>query len=441
MHGWRFLLAALALALVAWPASADASAAEAAPETAPAHYALRARIDADGTLHARVAIELTAEAAAAPLSFLLAERFAIQRTDAGTGGTVAIAATDQPIAGLQKITAQFAGPGPARLELDYSGPLTGGENSVAAFAEDRIELSVDNMWFPVREDIGLRFTVDAVFEGIPADYVAVSQGEVTRTEDGAVRMIRTRSDVDLPLIAARGLRSEALSGAGFHATDPDGVLTSLFRKHAAQAGEFFRDWFGPIREPFRIVVLSREQTMGYVRSGYMVLSDGGAAGREAAKEDFPEANPAKHIAHEFAHGWWSPADPLTEHYWLSESVAEYAAIRYVEATFGIADAQRMIERLRERGEAAGPVIGHGRPSGDQLYRRGPLLLFELEEAVGRAALDRTLATLGRDPPRETAQFLQALTAEAGAEAAAGFDAALRRDGPLTTEDEASEDTP
>ncbi|MDH5822287.1 hypothetical protein QFW77_04690 [Luteimonas sp. RD2P54] len=435
MRSWGILLAALAL--VAGPARADT----AADEAAPAHYDLQARIGADGTLDAKVAIELAAGAADGPVSFLLAERFQIERTDAGTGGTVAIAATDQPIAGLQKITARFAGPGPARLELDYSGPLAGGENGVAAFAQDRIELSVDNMWFPVREDIGLQFTVDATFQGIPADYVAVSQGEVTRAEDGAVRVVRSRTDVDLPLIAAPGLRRELLSGAEFHAADPEGVVASLFRKHAAQAGEFFQDWFGPLRVPFRIVVLSREQTMGYVRSGYMVLSDGGAAGRESAKQDFPEANPAKHIAHEFAHAWWSPADPLTEHYWLSESVAEYAAIRYVEATFGIADAQRLVDRLRERGDAAGPVIGHGRPSGDQLYRRGPLLLFELEEAVGRAALDRTLATLGRDPPRETAQFLAALAAEAGADAAAAFDAALRRDGPLTAEHEAGEDTP
>ncbi|MEZ0469320.1 hypothetical protein [Luteimonas salinilitoris] len=435
MQVWGVVLAALAL--VAGPARADTTA----PETAPAHYTLQARIDADGTLHARVAIELTAEAAAAPVSFLLGERFAIDRADAGAGGNVAIAATDKPFAGLQKITAQFAAPGPARLELDYSGPLTGGANSVAAFAEDRIELSVDNMWFPVREDIGLQFTVDATFQGIPADYVSVSQGELARTDDGAVRMVRTRPDIDLPLIAARGLQREILSGAEFHAVDPDGVLTSLFRKHAAQAGEFFQAWFGPLREPFRIVVVSREQTMSYVRSGYMVLSDGGAAAREAAKQDFPEANPARHIAHEFAHAWWSPADALTEHYWLSESVAEYAAIRYVEATFGIADAQRLIERIRERGEAAGPVIGHGRPSADQLYRRGPLLLFELEEAVGRAALDRVLATLGRNPPRETAQFLQALAAEAGADAAAGFDAALRSDGPLTADGEAGADAP
>ena len=212
MRGWGIVLAALAL--VAGPAHGETTTREAAP----AHYTLQARIDADGTLHARVAIELTAAAAAGPVSFLLGERFAIARAEAGNGGTVAIVATDQPMAGLQKITVRFPGTGPARLELDYAGPLTGGENSVAAFAKDRIELSVDNMWFPVRDDIGLRFTVDATFHGIPTDYEVVSQGEVKRTQDGAVRLVRERADVDLPLIAAPGLRREVLHGAEFHAT-------------------------------------------------------------------------------------------------------------------------------------------------------------------------------------------------------------------------------
>jgi hypothetical protein len=440
MQSWG---AVLVLALSAGPAHAGTTvqADGGAPMAAQAHYTMQARIDGDGRLQARVAIELAPGAADAPVSFLLGDRFVITRADAGAGGNVAIAATDQPIAGLQKITVRFDGPGASRLELDYAGPLTGGANSVAAFAEDRIELSVDNMWFPVRDDIGLQFTVDATFLGIPADYVTISQGELTRDDDGRLRMVRTWPDVDLPLIAARGLQREVLSGAEFHSIDPEGVLASLYRRHAAQAGEFFQAWFGPLRRPFRIVVLSREQTLGYVRSGYMVLSDGGAAGREAVKQDFPEANPAKHIAHEFAHAWWSPADPLTEHYWLSESVAEYAAIRYVEAVFGIADAQRLIDRLRERGETAGPVIGHGRPSADQLYRRGPLLLFELEAAVGRAALDRVLATLGRDPPRETGQFLAALAAEAGTDAAIAFDAALHRDGPAAGKAEPAKGAP
>lgn len=433
MHDWKGILAAAALALAAAPAQGEDGQA---PD-APAHYTLHARIGAEGRLQARVVIDLDAESAAKPTSFLLAERFEVERAEPGPGGTVSIAATDTPIPGLQKITVQSAANAPARLELDYAGPLVGGDNSVSAFADGRIELSVDNMWFPVRDDIGLRFTVDATFEGIPVDHVAVAQGELARTPDGTLTLVRERPDVDLPLVAARGLQRESVSGAEFHAVDPDGVLTSLLRKHAAQAGTFFQAWFGPLREPFRIVVLSREQTMSYVRTGYMVLSDGGAAGREAAKKAFPEGNTARHVAHEFAHAWWSPADPLTEHYWLSESVAEYAAIRYVEATFGIAEAQRLIERLRERGEAAGPVIGHGRPTADQLYRRGPLLLFELEGTVGRAALDRVLATLGRDPPRETARFLAALAEEAGANAAAAFDAALRRDGPSADADAAA----
>jgi hypothetical protein len=109
---------------------------------------------------------------------------------------------------------------------------------------------------------------------------------------------------------------------------------------------------------------------------------------------------------------------------MSESVAEYFALRYVEATLGKPELDRMLERKRKAAEAAGPLIGVDRkPSGAGLYQKGTVLLFDLEARIGRPALDRILVR--RKPPDTTPAFLKALAEEAGPQVAQEFEAKLR----------------
>src|SRR3546814_4582622 len=69
-------------------------------------------------------------------------------------------------------------------------------------------------------------------------------------------------------------------------------------------------------------------------------------------------------------------------------------------------------------------MGHGRPNRLQLYGKGPLLLVELENRIGRPAMDRLMIAMAKEPAHTTAIFLRHLTEIAGADAARDFDAAL-----------------
>ena len=71
-------------------------------------------------------------------------------------------------------------------------------------------------------------------------------------------------------------------------------------------------------------------------------------------------------------------------------------------------------------------MGHGRPSRVQLYQKGPVLLVDLEQRIGRPAMDRLMIRMAKEQVHTTAVFLRLLTEIAGADAAREFDAALHR---------------
>ena len=80
--------------------------------------------------------------------------------------------------------------------------------------------------------------------------------------------------------------------------------------------------------------------------------------------------------------------------------------------------------MRDSAEKAGPVMGHGRPSRAQLYNRGPLLLFALEQRIGRAKMNALMVEISRGTPNTAVQFFAALRATAGDAQVDWFQAAL-----------------
>src|SRR3546814_19335280 len=100
------------------------------------------------------------------------------------------------------------------------------------------------------------------------------------------------------------------------------------------------------------------------------------------------------------------------------------SMRYVEHAFGPEELAKNIAEKRKATVDVGPVMGHGRPNRLPLYGKGPLLLVELENRIGRPAMDRLMIAMAKEPAHTTAIFLRHLTELAGADAARDFDAAL-----------------
>lgn len=383
------------------------------------HYDLHARFDPQGRLDAEVTITLPEDVR--DKSFLLSRRFTLQNLELPPGVILAAAEpSDTPVDGLYRYRFQALPgyQGPMRLGFRYTGPINyPDDNGVTAFRPQGYELFIDHMWFPVGADIQTRFTLNAEFEGLAPDLVPVGQGEVTRTPTG-VRVRRDFLDIDVPLVAMRGLQRAQAEGVEFFAPDLTTPRATYYVRHSEQAARFFGQWFGPLRHTVRMALVRRNRTMAYARTAYTVYPE------RSAGEAVPEIGVAKTSAHEVSHAWWMLASPVTDDFWLVESAAEYCAVRYIEATFGAQEAERFLAEKRRVSADAGPVMGHGRPNRVQLYQKGPLLLFDLERRIGRPAMDRLMVEMSRETDHTTAVFLRLLTNIAGADVATEFERAL-----------------
>jgi hypothetical protein len=413
----RVFLIAAALASLAAPALA-----------APSHYDLKAHVDPrTGRLSAHLVMTLEPQDLKPETGFLLGQRFRLTKMSA-PGAKVTAAPAEVPhLEHVQRITLKLpARPvRPVKLTLDYSGPLADPQDKDSvAFRGDLMELRLEDMWLPARDNLTMVYSADADITGIPQDRVTVAQGQVSHTGD-RLRIHRLMVDFDLPITAATGLKEFKRDDAEVYARDFDNTLVRAFKKHSVLAVQFEQSLLGPIPGggPFRIVVSPRQKGGAYARKAYINSSDARDEMKDLKSED--DIGPVSVVAHEFGHAWWWAADPLTDNYWLAESMAEYTSMRYVEHQFGVKKRDELLAKKRERAKEAGPILAGKRPTKLALYQKGPVLLFELDAEIGREKMDRLLRMLAQKPPHVTGDFLAALTEVAGADVAREFEAKLK----------------
>ncbi|QNA85307.1 M1 family metallopeptidase [Sphingomonas sp. So64.6b] len=394
-----------------------ATAAQARPV-----YEVKASFDAAHKLSADVTITLPPGDMAKEIEFVLSNRFVLKPVRVAGPARVAIGKTARPMRGLTSIRVIPRGT-PAQavvVRLIYAGPIDSAGSDF--FSPGLIELSLEAGWIPFRSDLTLDYAIDARIAGIPAGMDVVSQGKVSREKDGMVAIHRGYADVDLPIIAVPGLKHEDKDGLDFAAANPSDPLVALMKMHAAGAARFYADLLGPATyAPIRMTIVPREASGGYARAGFVVMPDFRKPG--APTPDYDESSPARFVAHEIFHAWRPGFSSDYANYWMSEAYAEFYGLRYVESRLGLAERQKMLDRKRPALATAGPLITPGkRPGNAAMYQKGAVMLFDLEQDIGRPALD-TLLT-GPDAPRTTAGLLKAMNAVAGAARTAAFEHAL-----------------
>jgi hypothetical protein len=420
---WVALAAAGMLAAVcgAMPVAASAAAAV-------AHYGIDATIaQASGTMSATVTITLQPSDVRDGTAFVIGDWYVIKALSIGDGITTTEGEASKPLAHARTIVLHLTRPivHPVTLRVAYYGKLNepdtkpGEENLVPG----RMELQLEDLWLPVRSDLTMKFTADARIRGIPHDEVVVSQGTYHHVRD-ELDLHRAYPDFDLPIVAARGLNEFATPTVQVYAANLNSRLIRILRTHAVGAIDYYQSWFGPVPGvlPIRLVVTDRAGT-GYERIGFTSI---GAPPKELVNAHYPDYGPASLAAHETAHAWWDAADPMTDNYWLVESLAEYSSMRYIGHVFGPKILALRISKKQEEAKGAPPILGHGRPTRADLYGKGPLLLFQLQDQIGQQKMDKVLAILGRKPPHVTDDFLQVLAKVAGPKAAENFKQMLQR---------------
>jgi aminopeptidase N len=385
------------------------------------HYDFVATLDPPhGALSASVTITVPAAQVTSPTVFLLSDSATIDSIDVIPRAEVAVSSEEGLYGRYKKITIRRVAPGSAGLciHLRYGGLLgPSGDPPLNRISVDDVELNLDSLWVPIREGFASKLTWAGEIRGIRSDLRVVAPGRVERSRGHALLSCRVGSP-DIAFVAIRGLQCAKARSFEFYARDLGSKQARDFLRQGTAAVKFLEAWFGrmPVR-PMRVVMVQRERAGGYSRPGYIVVVDKGPS---------PENEQAKFIAHEFAHEWWATGASDTEDRWLSETLAEYVGLRYVESAFGTGTRDAFLASMRDASKDAGPVLGPGRRSDEVLYQKGPLLLFALEERIGRERLDHLLASFATKPPQTTAEFLQALSRTAGEEHAREFERSMRQ---------------
>ena len=408
------ILAAMAATVV------SASSLEAAP-----HYAVRLRVDPNHEqIRSSVRIDLDAQESAAGRTFLLSRNYKVDKLSSSPNAIATIADTDQPFPGLQRIDIKrrAGSTGPSFVEVDYHGRLLQTDDQpINQITPRRLELSADSLWYPLPQNFNTRFTLDARVSGL-ANQMIISSPDQVRYRGTEVLLHRRVPSQDIAFSGAVGAKTVQRGDLTISAADLSHPRTREFIRNAPRALAFLERWFGPIPSgKATIAIVDRANGTGYSRPGYLVVAD--------SSEPFPPGDawgPIGYVAHELSHNWWSNADFTGEDYWLVESTAEYSALRFIESERGATALAPLIANKTARAAKAGPILGHGRPSSDAVYAKGPLLLIKLEHDIGRARLDRILAWAARRRLLTTADFLSELSRAAGPQAAAAFEAELRR---------------
>jgi hypothetical protein len=134
------------------------------------------------------------------------------------------------------------------------------------------------------------------------------------------------------------------------------------------------------------------------------------------------------VCHEVAHFWTRSPGSFSPDHWMSEAFAEYAAAMVVRERHG----EEAFARLRARwssGSTTGAVwtpASTQRPTYQQMYRRAPALLAQLEERLGRTRFATLITRYMVDGVSSTSVLLDHVSAIGGAEVATWFAAELAK---------------
>lgn len=256
------------------------------------------------------------------------------------------------------------------------------DHQVNRVTEDWIELNIDSFWLPLvasfpRIEYDLDLTIVGNFQVLTGDLITQNTDDVTHIKSRIPR-------VDIPFSAAPDFIQKAGEFVSVyspsHNTKMDSVLT------LADNALHFLSTYLDEPEDFdheRKVVLSPRKEVGYSRKNYVVLSD---------ISEMPAIKLSGFLSHEFSHYWFSEANITTKNHWLSESFAEYLSLIYLREKYGYQAFQNKLKKMRERiADDEKPLADYEkRPSYLALYFKGPIILHEFEEYLGRESYQQLM---------------------------------------------------
>ncbi len=261
------------------------------------------------------------------------------------------------------------------LNLAYSLHIPE-DHPVNRITEEWIELNIDSFWLPQINDFPrFHYTMNLK---IDPTYTVMTGDNILKAErEGQWVISDILPRLDISFSAAKKFHLAEGAYVMVSALHADTKIDSI-KIVADRAMAFLNAYIAQPKDfrEKRIVIVSPRKDVGYSRKNYIVLSD--VRNRNAVSL-------AGFLCHEFAHYWFSEANSGTKHHWLSESFAEYLSMIFVREEYGTAAFDDFIREKQNRiKDDIKPLAAYeGRPSYLAMYVKGPLILHQFEQYIGK----------------------------------------------------------
>lgn len=124
------------------------------------------------------------------------------------------------------------------------------------------------------------------------------------------------------------------------------------------------------------------------------------------------------LAHEISHFWWNRGNDFTMEKWLDESFAEYSKLMYLRHSEGQQKFQEEINQLEKVSKDLPSILKSdrfGKNWSGVLYQKGPYLLSQLEDVLGKEEFVQLLSNLNEAEVASTEDMLNELEKISGKE--------------------------
>jgi hypothetical protein len=273
------------------------------------------------------------------------------------------------------------------IKFDYQGEL----GKLPKFETNKIdtiwtELGLYYPWFPFNPKDILFYTYNVSVESVPG-YKIFGIGKIEEQNNKTLITSNVPTN-DIVICLAKNIKTYTVNlGKNklrlFHQNLDDSLIIDVTNNISAIVNNY-KKWFGNKDMDVSFIKAQRKNGGGYARIGGIVV---GGFNSDDYYSDIEENT--RYFAHELAHLWWFKAETNTWEDWLNESFAEYSSLLILRTLFGQNtynnSLQKKIETIKDS-----PVIWDFDRNKAQyqdirtvLYDKGPVLLSELEQDIGK----------------------------------------------------------
>jgi len=284
-------------------------------------------------------------------------------------------------------------------------------------SEDWIELSLNSGWLPIISSYGNQFTSQTELEIVSKiQFSILSSGTSEVVGNNTFNITNATPQIDLVLIGSSQFQESRKGHISIFENQENKERNEFIFNFSEKSYQWLNHTFGEVKKipPVKLVITPREES-GYARKNFIVLSN------DISVQD--TLHFVNYITHEFTHFWSTGANPVSEHRWLDESIAEYIAWKYVEKNYSEAKLKEFLTKAKKEADTIAPVyvLGVSKvPSHAVMYRKGVYKLFKLEEMIGEEEMFSLLSEWFKVEEKNSESFLEHVKIIGGVQAADNF---------------------